>query len=153
MKTIELSQGKIATVDDGDFEELSRHKWFYSQGYAGRNLPMTNGVRDGQIRMHQAIMGVRGEVRVDHENTDTLDNRRANLRICTHQQNGFNRGKNQNNTSGRKGVSWCKCTERWRATIMVDNKAIHIGRFNSKEEAASAYANAARELHGEFARV
>jgi hypothetical protein len=63
----------------------------------------------------------------------------------------FNRGKNKNNTSGIKGVTFCKCTGKWRAQIMVNGKTIKIGRFATKEQAAEAYKQKAKEHRGEFA--
>jgi hypothetical protein len=64
----------------------------------------------------------------------------------------FNRGRNKNNTSGAKGVSFCKATNKWRAQMTVDRKSVKIGRFDTQEEAANAYISKAREVRGEFAK-
>jgi len=94
-------------------------------------------------------------VRVYHENHDTLDNRRrTNLRICTQAQNISNRaGPQRNSTSGVRGVSFEKRRGTWRATIKVNQKAIHLGSFSDKSDAAAAYAAANRQHFGEFGGV
>ena len=89
---------------------------------------------------------------IDHINEDKSDNRISNLRQATRSQNMFNRGKNKNNTSGFKGVAFCKDTGRWRAQMSIYGKSIKIGRFDTKEEAAKAYLAKAQELRGEFAK-
>ena len=87
---------------------------------------------------------------VDHINGDTADNRISNLRAATHQQNIANGKHRVNNTSGRKGV--IPTNGRWRARIMVNSKTIHLGMFDSVDDAHLAYMNAARVHFGEFAR-
>ena len=91
------------------------------------------------------------EMDIDHINGNKMDNRIENLRLCTRSQNMSNRGKNKNNSSGFKGVSFCKQTGRWVAQITVDRKNKKIGRFDTKEEAADAYSKMAKEIFGEFA--
>ena len=89
---------------------------------------------------------------IDHINENKSDNRILNLRIASRSENMFNRGRNKNNTSGVKGVSFCKATNKWRAQITVDRKGVNIGRFDTQEEAANAYISKAREVRGEFAK-
>lgn len=89
---------------------------------------------------------------IDHINEDKSDNRICNLRIASRSQNMFNRGKNKNNTSGFKGVSFCKDTGRWMAQMSIYGKSLKIGRFDTKEEASRAYFEKAKELRGEFAK-
>lgn len=93
------------------------------------------------------------EMNIDHINGDGTDNRIENLRLATPAQNSWNRGLNKNNTSGIKGVRFYKATGRWHATIWVKWDSIHLGYFATQEEAAAAYARAAEQLHGEFART
>jgi hypothetical protein len=90
--------------------------------------------------------------KIDHENQNRSDNRWSNIRAATQAENLRNRGKNKNNTSGFKGVSIAP-HGRWRATIRVSGKQIHLGHYSTKEEAAVAYANGARRHHGAFANV
>ena len=87
---------------------------------------------------------------IDHINGMKDDNKITNLRSCTHQQNSFNTGKQTNNKSGYKGVSWYNSRGSWRAQIHHNGKVIHLGYFNSAKEASEAYQTKAKELHGEF---
>ena len=103
------------------------------------------------IYLHRLIMGARPYQEVDHVNRNPLDNRCCNLRFCTKKQNGSNRGKNKNNKHQYKGTWFCETVGRWRAAITVDYKLIHLGYFNTKEEAALAYNIAAQKYFGEFA--
>ena len=88
---------------------------------------------------------------IDHINTIGNDNRFSNLREVTNSQNQMNRKNQKNNTSGYKGVCYEKLTNKWRATIGLNNKLKSIGNFDTKEEAAEAYRKASALLHGEFA--
>lgn len=101
-----------------------------------------------------AWLYVHGEwplLEVDHINGNKRDNRIANLRLATRQQNGANRGANLNNKSGCRGVHWHPQSGRWRAEMKVARKSKHIGLFRTKEEASAAYQRAAAELFGQFA--
>jgi|SRR5690606_5995401 len=151
-KEIPLTQGKVAIVDDEDFEWLSRYRWAYNKrlGYAQRSIR-----KDGKLAslaMHRAIMQPPPGMQVDHINGDRLDNRRCNLRIVTNQQNSFNR-QPQKATSQYKGVGWYKPYQKWRAKIKINGKTKHLGYFDDEKEAALAYDRAARELFGEYAKT
>lgn len=151
MKKIPLTQGKFAIVDDDMFEELSKFKWHFSRfGYAVRK-PYSG--RGKNFYMHRVIAGTPEGMSTDHINGDKLDNRRSNLRICSTSSNMRNRGKQNNNTSGYKGVFWSIPAGRWRAQIVVNKKSIHLGLYDTTEEAASAYNVAAKEYFGEFANL
>jgi hypothetical protein len=89
----------------------------------------------------------------DHIDGIRLNNSFSNLREATPSENLRNRGRPSNNTSGHKGVTWERSTGKWKARIKTHGKVVLLGRFVRIEDAAAAYANAARELHGEFARV
>jgi len=84
---------------------------------------------------------------IDHINGDRADNRIVNLREVTHQENCKNQKMRRNNTSGVMGVGWYKPRAKWRALISVDGKYIHLGDFDSIEDAAAARAKAEIE-HG-----
>ena len=86
---------------------------------------------------------------IDHINRIKTDNRWENLRAATNQQNKMN-STNSNNTSGKKGVSWDKQNGKWKAQIKVNGIKYHLGLYNDIEDAAVAYKNIARILHGEF---
>jgi hypothetical protein len=94
--------------------------------------------------------------RVDHiEPADGshAQDRLSNLRIASHGQNLMNRGINRNNKSGYKGVAFHKSTGKWQAQIMSGGRFKYLGCFTTPEAAALAYDKAAKELHGEFARL
>ena len=74
---------------------------------------------------------------VDHINRNRLDNRKENLRFVTSTQNNINMGVCKINTSGYKGVNWDKRRQKWRARIKLHRKEIHLGYFETKEEAVN----------------
>lgn len=151
-RLIPLTQGKVAIVDRADFEWLSKHKWFAvlqdKRWYAARKVMTARGRRN--LKMHTAIMCPPLGMEVDHINHNGLDNRRSQLRVCARLQNGRNRSK-QKGKSKYKGV--CARGERWIAQIWDRDRErkIHLGIFEIEEDAAKAYAEAARSLFGEFA--
>ena len=157
MKEIPLTQGRVALVDDCDYGDLSKTKWsFLPNGKllrAGR-MKMTDG-KARRILMHRQILGLSDpSIVVDHINGNGLDNRRCNLRICTAAENSRNKKPaKQRDWGWYKGV--CKNTYKERTTyyaqIGFDNKRYQLGGFTTPEEAARAYDEAARRLHGEFA--
>ena len=104
--------------------------------------------------MHRFIMGVEdSKVHIDHINHDTLDNRKSNLRLCTHAENGRNRKIQKGGSSKYKGV--CKrrnnMVKAFEASIKFNYKRIHLGTFATELEAAIAYNKAALHYFGEFA--
>lgn len=162
MKQISLTQGQVAIVDDADYDSLIQWKWFawWSHKnrtfYAARNSPKKNGVRRGMIQMHRQILGLAHDDPrdVDHvEPLATLDNRRTNLRIAIKAQNGQNRRKNRNNTSGYKGVFYHAHTGKWMAIIHANGVRHYLGLYESAESAHAAYVKSAERYHGEFARA
>lgn len=149
MKEIPLSRGLVTIVDDDDYEWLTQWEWHATvAGYAARNKPRPDR---GIILMHRAIMTPPDDMVVDHINRNPLDNRRENLRVVTHRQNIINMGARKHNTSGFRGVGWDKEKRKWRVQIRNGTTNKFIGRFDTPEEAARAYDEAAKQLHGEVA--
>jgi len=99
--------------------------------------------------MHYGIQ----PIEIDHINMVKDDNRISNLRECTRSQNNANRLTCKSNKSGAKGVCRHKQTGKWMAKMTKDNKSIHLGLFENIEDAAQAYAEAAKKYHGEFMRL
>lgn len=153
MMRIELTGGYCATVDDGDFAWLSQWKWFAKKEkrtglvYACRSQHAPRKT----IRMHRLILGDPPGIQIDHRDLDTLNNQRENLRRATHAQNTTNRSVQKNNSIGLKGVS--PRDQKFIARIQSDGKSVHLGRFDTRADAANAYAKAAAALHGEFSRT
>jgi hypothetical protein len=102
--------------------------------------------------MHREVVDAKPGDIVDHINHDRLDNRRSNLRICTHSQNCANgEGLRSHNSAGYKGVYAVR--DKWRAQIRVNGRCHHLGYFVTKREAAIAYNEAAVRLFGPFASL
>jgi hypothetical protein len=97
--------------------------------------------------------GFETEFLIDHINRNPLDNRLCNLREATPSQNQRNRGMDPRNKSGFKGVSMCRHTQRWRVTLSLNRKQIHVGRFDCLEKAVEAYQEAAAKYHGVYSGV
>lgn len=156
MYRIPLTQGQFAIVDYGDFKSVSRWKWYAlwspitQSFYATRTLRAEDG-RSRRIYMHREIAQPGGELRVDHKNGDTLDNRRENVRSASHAQNIQNSRKPKSNTSGLKGVS--ASGKKWLAQITANGKNRYLGVHATREDAHAAYVTASRELHGDFGRT
>lgn len=158
--TISLTNSHIALIDDVD-GDLRSFFWQAAKRKDGRIIAQRAVQRDGYRGteiMHRVILSrmmgrpLLPKEQVDHINLNPLDNRRANLRLATNSQNQHNRRKYKNNTSGYKGVFWHKKNKRWTAGIRLSGKRIYLGSFSTAELAYKAYCDAAKELHGEFAR-
>lgn len=129
-------------IDLEDVDLVKQHKWCYDRinGYA---------VNGSSIRLHRFIMNCPCDLVVDHINHNKLDNRKENLRICTCQENSFNRSISNNNTNQAMGVE--KISNKWRAYIDYNYRRIHLGSFDSLEEAIATRRQAEIEYFGEFA--
>lgn len=148
MKEIELTQGKVAIVDDEDFEYLSQWKWcaaFMTRNFYAAKSISINGQRK-VILMHRFILNPEKNMVVDHINGNTLDNRRENLRICTPRENSRNRKKRTISKNKYKGVA--NSNGKFIARI-----EIHLGTFENEIDAAKAYNEAAKNLFGDFAKL
>jgi hypothetical protein len=151
MSEIKLTQGKVALVDDGDFESLSRFTW-HAHNNSGKWYAMRRTSRRADYRsigMHNEIMGA---LEIDHRNGNGLDNRKENLRLATRSQNIANSKLHRDNSSGIKGVYLDKATRKWRAQIGFNYRVIQLGRFVDKEQAIRARRGAQQAMFGEFAR-
>ena len=148
MKEIALSQGKVAIVDDEDYEALSSFRWCAQRGgntfYAKRHVTRHGG---GQttVKMHRLVLErklgrtlAKGE-HTDHINGDGLDNQSENLRVATKAQNAHNRLRRKANPSSQYlGVSWIKRDSKWHAQITVNGKGINLGYYSTELAAAQA---------------
>jgi len=152
MKEIKLTQGKIALVDDEDFDRLNQFKWCTLKNgnvfYATRNIR----INKKQITIYMQWDILNGKY-IDHIDNNGLNNQRINLRFCTNSQNQMNKRKRKNTSSIYKGVYFNKRDKKWMSYINIKHKFIFIGYFNLESDAAKSYNQKAIELFGEFARV
>ncbi len=145
---IQLTRGKWALVDAGDFAMASKFEWSFANGYARRNQ-----TKDcSSTFLHRMIMG-EPKSQVDHRNLNTLDNRRDNLREATDRQNRFNKPARRDNACGFKGVSLHRQSGKWRAEISAYGKRRRKSGFDSPKDAHFQYQKWAKTMHGEFARM
>ena len=152
MREINLTQGKVAIVDDEDYEKLSKYKWGYnSYGYAKRNFTQKDGTRR-QVYMHAFIIGKINGLEIDHINNNPLDNRRCNLRHVTHQENCINR-KSLHRSSEYKGVYRNKNDKVWRSQITIRGKLYDLGGYESEKDAAWVYNVWAESFFGKYAKL
>jgi hypothetical protein len=158
MKSIPLTQGKFALVDEADFDELNRHRWHYVKvkkggGYASRWIcQYTPGSRKKiGVRMHNQILPPPDGMKVDHRNRNGLDNQRHNLRFADGTQQMANRRTWKRKRF--KGVYSVqnKHSVKWVGQIRVNGRLIILGRHPTEEAAAIAYNEAATKHFGEFA--
>lgn len=144
------SSGTEFMFDLEDFELVQQYTWGIEHyGYVVTSVPKPH-------RLHRLIMSKYQEIEgfeIDHINHDKLDNRKCNLRVCTHQQNNHNQQLKSSNTTGYKGPWWDKRLRKWRATIKYDSRTVYLGYYETAELAALAYNEAATDLFGEFASL
>lgn len=151
MKELRLSNGKNSTVDDKDFEFLSKFKWREADGYAARtSSKLETGVRR-TILLHKLLMGEKLGYEVDHKNRNRLDNRRDNFRWASSSENKANVLKRSGASSQYKGVCWDLRKNCWRAHVGSRKNKKHLGYFKDEVEAAKIYDKAAFDRWGEFA--
>lgn len=158
-KKINVVGGHEAIVDAEDYERVNSKRWWLKKSGSGRsnyayNVQVKNGkqIRTSMHRFILEIPFVRGFV-IDHKNGNGLDNRKKNLRICTLSENAMNSRTPKNNSTGHKGVSFNKNTNKYQVHISFKNKQIFIGQFSNKIYASIAYNTAARIFHGKFAKL
>jgi len=153
MKTITLTNGFSALVDNGDYEILSIYKWqVQSRKWGNYAIRVGRKGEPTTVRMHRQIMGLDSTKEVDHINGDGLDNRRSNLRLVTHSQNQMN-NRRASGSSRHKGVHWCNRSQRWIVRIVMGGKRKYAGRFRDETEAARHYNELAVKHYGQCARL
>jgi hypothetical protein len=147
---------QIIIIDDEDHNKIKNYIWHVAPSKNGYSLYAKTGIlKNGKrsiLKMHRLLMNFPENKIVDHINTNSLDNRKENLRICTNQENQMNGTKRMNGTSKYKGVYFDKSRNKFVANIMKDGKKVFTKRFDTEDQAAIAYNIAALKYFGEFAR-
>lgn len=150
MTEIQLTQGYVALVDDADADLVRGHRWYPAVHKNKHTVYAWTRIDGVYTRMHHLILGSRQQT--DHRDGNGLNNQRSNLRFATQAQNQQNK-YNPRGSSRFKGVSWHKGANKWRVCISANGKAYRFGLHEKEEDAARAYNEAAKRLHGEFARL
>jgi hypothetical protein len=146
--TIYIRGCERCEVDDADASEVSKHCWWDNKnGYL-------QGKIDGKVvYMHRWLVGAEEGSEVDHINGDKRDNRRCNLRFVSRSQNQWNKAACKGSTSKYKGVHWDSYAKKWRASMSWDGRTRNLGNYDTENDAARAYNEVVKSLHGEYARL
>ena len=131
-------------IDLEDVDLVNKHKWSYAAGYCYNHK--------NKIHLHNLILNriPNKNTTVDHINRDRMDNRKSNLRIVDYSLNGFNKGKQSNNTSGHVVVSWDKKRQKWETHIKINKKKRFLGYFDNIEDAVKTRHEAEIKYYGEL---
>lgn len=158
MKQIEITQGKFALVDDEDYEYLNQFKWCATKGwndnwYAVRSARVREKKEKKMVYMHREVMNF-PKNKVDHKDHNGLNNQKENLRVATDGENSSNTTSRLNSSSPYIGVYLrANRKKKWAACIRKGGVTKYIGSFYKIEDAALAYNEAAKLVHGEFANL
>lgn len=155
---INLGNGHEAIVDLEDLPRLSRSRWYTKKQrgglYYAYRCVMINGARK-RIPMHREVIGdIPDKMEVVHINGNGLDNRKSNLRVCSHRQNIQAGRKKRGRHLNSRVLTGKKAEKKWRARITnLTGQRLELGHFDSELDAAKAYDKAALELFGNFAQL
>ena len=148
---IPISKNQFTLIDKKDYDKIKSISGIYLGAKYSRTTNSYYVICS--LPLHILLMGKKEGRVIDHKNHNTLDNRKSNLRFCTHVQNNGNRRKIKIGTSKFKGVSWCARAKMWIARIHYKSRGYHLGYFSDEVEAAKAYDQAALNIFGEFAFI
>lgn len=150
MKIIPLTQGYEAIVDDEDYVwAASLFPWCVSKSSNKRYASKRQNKKI--VYLHRLLMNAPAGVEVDHINGNGLDNRRENLRLCSHADNQRAKKPQRGGTSPYRGVYWYKRHQKWATKIQRLDDVYFLGYFSEEEDAARAWDKKAKELFGDFA--
>lgn len=128
-----------------DYDKIKDYTWSYNE-----DKYVISNVFGRIIRMHILIMDSDGTKDIDHRDHVTYNNRKYNLRICEHFENIIHSKTYSNNTTGRKGAYWDKSRNKWMAVITYNKNTVHLGRFNTFDEAVKVREDAEKKYHKDF---
>lgn len=139
--------GITVTISAADLALVENYRW-----HAHRYVYGTIAGSTKTVLLHRVIAGAKKGQSVDHANGDTYDNRRENIRLCTHSDNMKNRRKPLRSKGKYKGVFQAR-NGKWYSQITANGARKCLGTFESEVDAAVAYDTAAKQLHGIFAKT
>jgi len=143
-------------INKNDYPIIKNYCWrvlkteYGNTFYACASLRSTYNYEHKNILMHRLLLSPIDEYVVDHKDGNGLNNRRNNIRICTHLQTSMNRKKNTNNSSGIAGVFWSSTYNKWEVGITIGHKQRFLGRFTNKEDAIKARKEGEEKYRGEY---
>jgi len=156
MTIVSRKYGILKTlIDIEDLEKVKEYIWRVCWDPKKNNFYVYGSNRKKNIlslRLQRFLVNCTDKkLKVDHINGDTMDNRKSNLRICTHIENSWNSAKPKGKrTSKYKGVDFMKNEGKYRARIKVNYKEINLGCFLLEDDAAEAYNKAAIKYYKNF---
>lgn len=149
-----IIDGFTVSIDDEDYWMIEKWHWMVRQlSKTAKRSYLIRKEHGKSILFHREVNKTPPGMVTDHIDHNTLNNKKSNLRTCTHGQNACNRELMRVNTSGYKGVCRSDSKHGWRARIKVNHQEIYLGAYKTKQEAYEAYRKAAIEIHGEYASL
>ena len=149
MKTVSLNSGKLALVDDSDFQKVHLYSWRELHSGSGKTIyaqSQTDNRRS--VLMHRMIMNPVPGLVVDHINNNGLDNQRKNLRCITITENLRRASLSIKNKSGFRGVFFDRKTLKYSSRICYNYKNYYLGSFENIEDAKKSYMEAYKKYYG-----
>jgi len=151
------------TIDSEDLDKITSYKYswhlrwknntksYYVVASEYKGVSENGNGKYKNVYMQRFLLHAPDDMVVDHINGDTLDNRKSNLRLVSNANNLKNRGgKNSNNTSGYRNVTWDKRNIKWVVQLQVDGKNKQLGRFDDVDEAGEFAAKMREKYYGDY---
>jgi hypothetical protein len=142
----------FATIDADSYEKIKNYNWCLLTTKKGRQYAQASR-NPKTFLMHRLIAEAPRGCIVDHVDGNGLNNKKNNLRLCTYSDNASNKTPKKGGSSRYLGVSWVSKKKSWVAQIFKNGKPFYLGGFKVEKDAALAYDRAAKEIHGDFARL
>lgn len=128
---------------------IKNHRWFVIEKQSGKYC--ATKINNKNCYLHRFLFNLNdGNILVDHENQNTLDNRRANLRLANKSKNAMNAKLRSDNSSGIRGVSWNSSKKKWEVYININSKRIKLGYYKDLREAKKIREKADIKYYGSF---
>lgn len=152
-----LTRGKFTLLDADDVSWAEQWNWSLVTSPRHKDGYAVSKTKAGIIRLHRILAERLGwdlseDREIDHINGNSLDNRRANIRVCLKEENARNKARMSHNTSGQSGVTWHKKHGKWYVRVSLPGgRRKSVGLFKTFPEAVEARLQAEAEVYKEFA--